>query len=119
MESEPMTPDDPTPLERLLREGLPAPEVPDDGFTERVICALPRGRGRARLPLSLAWLGTAAGLTPALLQLAASNGAAQAARTALGSAVALIGDPWMAFALLACLASYLYALHAARAAYSS
>ncbi len=114
-----MTPDDSNRLEALLREGLPSPEVPDDGFTERVVAALPRRRSAApsrAVLLSLVWVCAAVGSSAALWNLAFSDEIADAvARIDLPS-TDLVVNPWTAVAFTGALVSYVYALLAARAA---
>ncbi len=55
-------------LERLLREGLRAPELPCAGFDSYVLASIrPRaGRSPYELPVALGWVSAAAGLGAAL-----------------------------------------------------
>jgi hypothetical protein len=62
-----MTPDEPH-LESLIREGLARPDLPDGGFSMRVVTALPPAPvlPHYRAWVILGWLGTAAGAALAL-----------------------------------------------------
>jgi hypothetical protein len=62
-----MSPDDER-LESILREGLAQPDLPDAGFTQRVVAVLP---ARTAIPyyrawIALGWIGIAAGVCAAL-----------------------------------------------------
>ena len=116
-----MNPDDPFPSDRLLREAMGAP-VADDGFTERVLSALPRRRAALFSPslaLTLAWTLSGSAAATALV-LAGSSGWGADALARLGEAASLAGTrPWVVFALAVALASYLTGILAARVAMRS
>lgn len=114
------TPDDPSSLDELLRAGLAAPEVPDDGFTLHVIGALPRRRratGSPRLALTIAWSCSGAGLVLALWTARSPDWAQGAASSLNDSAAFLLVNPWMGVAFAAAGVSYAVAMVAANAAY--
>ena len=116
MEPTNLNPDDPFPGDRLLREVMSAP-VADEGFTERVLMALPRRRSASLpllLPSTLAWTLSGAGIATALGLAGLSDWGADALAR-LGDAAALAATrPWVLLALAVALASYVTGLLAAR-----
>jgi hypothetical protein len=114
-----MTQDDPTPNEALLRECLSTPEVPDNGFTERVLRSLPRPRSALlahNLLPALVWGCSGAGLTLALWLVGSSDWASQEYPQLGESMATFFSNPWWGFAFAAVCISYLAALITARAA---
>jgi hypothetical protein len=114
-----MTPSDSPPIEALLRECLATPEVPDNGFTERVVGSLSRRRrpGLAHhLQLALVWGCSGAGLTLSLWLVGSSDWASQEYPRLGESMATLFGNPWWGFAFAAVYISYMTALVTARAA---
>lgn len=115
-----MSSPDPDRLEEQIRRALRTPELPDDGFTERVLGALPRRPrlwGVPQVLLALVWTATLGGVGLTLGILASSDEVARAATQLGESAAAHLANPWMLFSLAAALGSYGFSLYAARAAY--
>jgi hypothetical protein len=100
-----MNPEDPK-LESLLRESLAQPELPDGGFTARVLATLPPTRAIAhyRAWLACGWAGSMASVGVALA-VCLPWGDFGNASSALGpSPSGLASCAWTAFALAAALA---------------
>jgi hypothetical protein len=119
MEPAQMNPKDPFPSDQMLREAMDARGVPDNGFTERVISALPRRRTRP-LPQpvarTLAWTLSGTGLAMALCIVGSSEWGSGALVRLGDAAASLATRPWIVFALAVSALSYLTALIAAKAA---
>jgi hypothetical protein len=96
-------------LEALLREH-PAP-LADDGFSARVVAALPRRR-RSRAPWCVA-LGALAGMAAAVAQIARGEPIAQAAAD-LSQGLAALGDPLVLLAAIIAALAAAYALRSDR-----
>ncbi|HEY5078659.1 MAG TPA: hypothetical protein VII43_02385 [Opitutaceae bacterium] len=96
--------------------------LPDDGFTERVLSALPRRRAAPFPPSfapTLAWTLSGAGAATALGLVGSSDWGADALAR-LGDAASLAATrPWILFALAVALVSYVAGLFAARFAQRS
>jgi len=107
------------PSDAMLREAMDAPVVPDDGFTERVVSALPRRRTppppQSVVP-TLVWTLSGAGVATAVCAAGSSEWGSDALARLENSAAALAARPWIAFALAVSVLSYLAAIFAARAA---
>jgi hypothetical protein len=114
-----MNPHDGFPSDQMLREAMDAPCVPDNGFTERVVSALPRRRpalAPGPVALTFAWTLSGSGIAMALC-IAASSDWGTEALVRMGDVAALLATkPWIVFALAVSALSYLTALFTARAA---
>jgi len=116
-----MSLDDPR-LEEWLREALREPQLPDDGFAERVLAALPpRGQplDRYRAALAISWTASGAGIAAALCLAGSTDWAAGVLARLVNAATLLTGRPWISFAVTVAFVSYMGGLYAARAAVGS
>jgi hypothetical protein len=116
-----MNPDDPR-LEASLREALGGPNLPDDGFTNRVLAALPPRRDshhRHRAVLAIAWTVSGSGIASALCIVGTTDWAGGVLGRLADSATLLTAQPWITFAVTVAFLSYLGGLYAARAAIGS
>ena len=116
-----MSPDDPR-FEEWLRDVLRDPSLPDDGFADRVMAAIPPSRHpllRSRSALVLAWTVSAAGMAAALCLAGSTDWAAGVLARLDDGAALLAARPWISFAVTVAFVSYLGGLYAARAAIGS
>ena len=92
--------DEDAPLAAWLRASSPA--LPDDGFSGRVLTALPTPAHtwyNRFAPLAIGAAGAGAGLVVALLNGASLSGLAAVARAEAAIGADLVSDPWFALAL--------------------
>ena len=100
-------------LDAWLRDSSALPPLPDNGFSRRVVAALPRQDRRRSLSTAAYLIGGAAGLAFAAWQGAFSSGwtAAEAAGGAGLDLWQMLTDPMLFLAVVIATASALFALN--------
>lgn len=111
MEPKGMNPTDDAWLDSLLQEGLREPPLPDNGFTLRVLDALPSRRGMPdpRPYLTMAWMFAIAGIAMGLDEAGAFSRVSTAWSGLIQSSSVLFSTPWMGLVWLAVAASVMIA----------
>jgi hypothetical protein len=108
-------------LDSLLEQGLAEEPLPDNGFTVRVLDAIPCGAGipRPRLVLAFAWVLAGAGIACALAKCRAWEWLGGAWVPVARCATAAFADPWMGLVAVAILSSFVLAWLSLRSAFRS
>ena len=105
--------------EERLRDVFRATTLPDNGFTERVMAAIPvRRRPVLAFPsaLALAWTVSAGGIATALYLSGSGRAGFDIAASLSHAAAFLVANPWITFAAATAFVFYLTGLLTARAA---
>jgi hypothetical protein len=114
-----MNPDE---TEEKLWEALRDSPLPDEGFSNRVLAALPPSRPpvlRHRAMLVLAWTVSACGIVAALCLASTADGVSVLLARTGNAAALLAAEPWVGFAVMVAFLSYVGGLYAARVATGS